>query len=214
MVTPPPLWKRAWYNFLWVVCRILSVVFFQMRVGGRERMPLGCGVLIVANHQSHLDPVLFAVACDRRLTFLARATLFKFTPFRWLIQSLEAIPLDREGIGMGGIKETLRRLKNCEVISVFAEGTRTPDGEVHPFKPGFILLARRAKVPLMPVGIDGAFTAWPRSRKFPRPAAIRIQWGNPLSPELIAALDDGQLLAEVERRVRACHAEARAALPR
>lgn len=163
----------------------------------------------MSNHQSNMDPVLVGLAAKRRLNYLARETLFGFAPFRWLIQSLDAIAIDREGLGLSGLKETLRRLKRGELVLMFPEGTRTRDGEFAPLKPGFCALARRANVPLVPVAVAGAFEAWPRSRMLPRPSAVRVQFGPPLWPSDIARLDDEALLAEVERRLKECFAMAR-----
>ena len=197
--------KRLWYGFLHVLCRLLATVFFQIRVSGRECVPREGGVLVLSNHQSHFDPVLVGLACDRRLNYLARDTLFGFAPFRWLIQSLDAIPIDREGMGLAGLKETLRRLKRGELVLIFPEGTRTHDGDVAPLKPGFSALAKRAGVPLLPVGIEGAFQAWPRRHIVPGVSTIHIQFGEPLSPAAAAAYDERQLVDEVERRIRECH---------
>jgi len=201
--------QRLWYDVLRVVCRLTAILLFRIRCRGREFVPLDGGGLVLSNHQSHLDPVLVGLATDRRLNYLARDTLFRFAPFRWLINSLDAIPLDREGLGLGGLKETLKRLKRGELVLIFPEGTRTRDGEVGTLKPGFCALARRAGVPLLPVGIDGAFDSWPRSRLLPAPAVIHIQFGEPLEPAEIAGLDDRELVAEMDRRIRACHHKAR-----
>lgn len=201
--------KRLWYGFLHVACRLLATLLFQVRVSGRERVPREGGVLVLSNHQSHFDPVLIGLACDCRLNYLARDTLFGFAPFRWLINSLDAIPIDREGLGLSGLKETLRRLQKGEMVLIFPEGTRTRDGEVAPLKPGFSALAKRAGVPLLPVGIDGAYQAWPRRRLLPGLSTIHIQFGEPLSPEAAAACDERQLVEEVERRIRECHRLAR-----
>ena len=164
---------------------------------------------MLSNHQSHLDPVLVGLSCDRRLNYLARDTLFGFAPFRWLILSLDAIPIDREGTGLGGLKETLRRLKRQEMVLMFPEGTRTRDGEVGRLKPGFCAVARRGKVALLPVAIDGAFNAWPRWRRFPLPAVMQLQMGPPVTPDEISKYTDDELVAEVERRIRQCHRTAR-----
>jgi 1-acyl-sn-glycerol-3-phosphate acyltransferase len=201
--------KRLWYDFLRIFCRMVGVVVFAIRVRERRFVPGEGGALVMSNHQSHLDPVLVGLATDRRLNYLARQTLFRFAPFRWLINSLDAIPLDREGLGLSGLKETLRRLKRGEIVLIFPEGTRTRDGEVGKLKPGFCALARRANVPLVPVGIDGSYDSWSRTRPLPVPAAIHIQFGQPLMPAEIARLDDDALVAEMARRIRACHAEAR-----
>jgi len=102
--------KRLWYDYLQVMCRLLGVALFRVRCTGRENVPPTGGVLVLSNHQSQFDPMLVGLAIDRRLNYLARETLFRFPPFRWLIRSLDAIPIDREGLGLAGLKETLRRL--------------------------------------------------------------------------------------------------------
>ena len=202
--------KRLWYRTLQTGCQLLGVALFRVRCGGRELMPSTGPALVLANHQSHLDPMLIGLASPRQLNFLARKTLFRFAPFRWLIQSLDAISLDRDGVGLGGLKETLRRLKADEAVLIFPEGTRSRDGAIAPLKPGFCALARRAGARLVPAGIDGAYDAWPRRHTLPGIASIHVQFGPPLLPEEVASLDDAALVAEVEHRIRACHATARA----
>lgn len=206
---PPSLINRLWYRFVRFVCRLLATLLLQVRIRGRERVPRLGGVLVVANHQSHYDPVLMGLACDRRLNYLARQTLFGFAPFRWLIESLDAIPIDREGLGLRGLKETLRRLKGGEMVLIFPEGTRSGTGEMSSLKPGFSALAKRAGVPLVPVGIAGAYQAWPRHRRLPGLSTVHIQFGEPIWPAASAALDERQLVEEVERRIRRCYALAR-----
>lgn len=206
--------KRLWYDFLRIVCRLFFLVVYRIRCEGRQYIPREGGALVLSNHQSHFDPVLVGLACDRRLNYLARQTLFGFPPFRWLINSLDAIPIDREGLGLNGLKETLRRIKRGEMVLMFPEGTRTPDGEVHPLKPGFCALARRLDVPLLPVAIEGAYDVWPRSQPFPGGGRIHVQFGPPIMPDEIAKFEERDLVDEVERRIRACHAKARRQLRR
>lgn len=209
----PPA-SRLWYGFLHVLCRLVAVVVFRVRVEGRQCVPKNGPVLVLSNHQSNLDPVLVGLACDRRLNYLARDTLFGFAPFRWLIHSLDAIPIDREGVGLSGVKETLRRLKRGEMVLMFPEGTRTHDGALRPLKPGFCAIARRAEAPLAPVAIDGAFDAWPRSRTFPRFSMFRIQFGRPLFPQQLLAMSDEEIIEEMGRRLAECLGAARDSLAR
>ena len=201
--------KRLWYDYLQVMCRLLGVALFRVRCTGRENVPPTGGVLVLSNHQSQFDPMLVGLAIDRRLNYLARETLFRFPPFRWLIRSLDAIPIDREGLGLAGLKETLRRLKRDELVLIFPEGTRTFDGEVARLKPGFSALAKRAKVPLLPVGIDGAFDAWPRTKRLPGLSTIHVHVGEPIAADQAAAAGDRELVEEVARRIHECHEIAR-----
>lgn len=208
--SPSRSWaKRLWYGFVHFFCRLLATLFFQIRVSGRECIPSEGGVMVLSNHQSHFDPALIGLACDRRLNYLARETLFGFAPFRWLIESLDAIPIDREGLGLAGLKETLRRLRRGELVLIFPEGTRTYNGEMAPLKPGFSALAKRAGVPLLPVGIEGAYDAWPRRHLLPGVSTIHIHFGRPLLPDAVASYDERELIAEVQRRIRECHQQAR-----
>lgn len=202
--------KRAWYNGLRYVCRLLFCTLYRLRCHGRQNVPPEGGVLVVSNHQSQLDPIVVGLVFDRRLNYLARKSLFRFAPFRWLIESLDAIPIDREGTGLGGLKETLRRLKQGEMVLIFPEGTRTPDGDVQPLKPGFTTVARRAGVPLLPVAVDGPYHSLPRNAVVPRITVMQVEIGEPITPEEVARLSERELADEVERRVRDCHQRARA----
>ena len=92
---------------------------------------------------------------------------------------------------------------------IFPEGTRSRDGEVATLKPGFCSVTRRSKVPLVPVAVDGAYQAWPRTAKLPRLGRIAVVVGEPISPERIAEMSDDEVVAELEARIKACHAAAR-----
>jgi 1-acyl-sn-glycerol-3-phosphate acyltransferase len=213
-MTPPAkrsLANRAWQEFLRHTCRLGAVAYFHIRCHDRHKVPATGGGIVLSNHQSNLDPILIGLSFDRRLNYVARKTLFRFPPFRWLINSLDAIPIDREGGGLEGLKEMLKRIKRGELVLLFPEGTRTPDGEVHAIKPGFCAVARRAGTPIILVALDGAYDSWPRDRKLPRRSVVHVQFGEPIEPAEIEKLTDDQLVAEIERRLRACHAAARGA---
>jgi 1-acyl-sn-glycerol-3-phosphate acyltransferase len=201
--------KRLLYNTLRVLVRLACVLVFRIRCRGRENEPPRGAAIICANHQSFFDPVFVGLAFNRRLNFLARKSLFASGPFTWLIESLDAIAIDREGFGLAGLKESLRRLRRGEMVLVFPEGTRSRDGEVAPFKPGITAMVRRCEVTLVPVGVDGAYQSWPRSERWPRLEVVHVVIGEPLSPELCASLSDHSLIEELERRVRECCETAR-----
>jgi len=182
------------------------VLVYRVRYSGQENIPATGGVLVVSNHQSHFDPPLVGIGSKRQMNYVARRTLFSFRPFGWLLRSVDAIPIDRDGFGLGGIKESLRRLKNGEMVLIFPEGTRSADGEIAPFRPGFTTLAVRSGAAILPAAVDGAFQVWPRSKKFPGLGRIRVHYGTLMTPDEIAGRSDRELVAEVERRVRACRA--------
>jgi 1-acyl-sn-glycerol-3-phosphate acyltransferase len=90
------------------------------------------------------------------------------------------------------------------MVVVFPEGTRSKDGKIAPFRPGFTTLAVRSKAAILPVAIDGAFEAYPRWRKFPGPGRIRVHYGVPLTAAELEGRDERELVNEIEDRVRKC----------
>jgi 1-acyl-sn-glycerol-3-phosphate acyltransferase len=176
-------------------------MWFRYKYAGKANVPISGPVLLVSNHQSHLDPVLIGLACPRQLKYLARVGLF-FWPFSWWIRALGAVSIDRES-ALAGIKTTLKLLKNGDAVVVFPEGSRTPDGKLHPLLPGFCVLARRSGATIVPVAIEGAFNALPRGSAFPRPARIRLAFGPPIAQQQAAGLTDELLTQLVSERIRA-----------
>lgn len=168
-------------------------------------MPSSGPLLIVSNHQSHLDPVLIGVASPRQLRAPARHTLF-FWPLSWMIRSLGAVPIDRSG-GIAGIKAILKMLREGDAVLLFPEGTRTHDGKLQPLQAGFAAIARRSGAAIVPTAVDGAFAAMPRGSFIPRPRPIASIFGPPISAAEIGQLSDEQLVELVHDRVTALLAE-------
>jgi 1-acyl-sn-glycerol-3-phosphate acyltransferase len=198
--------QRFSYALFRTVAQTLSVHWYELHAEGRENFPRDGGGLILSTHQSVLDPVLVGQLCNRRLNYLARKTLFRSSLFAAMIRHLDAIEIDREGGGLFGLKETLTRLRRGELVLMFPEGTRTTDGQVQDFKPGFISIARRAGVPLVPVAIVGAFDVLPKGKKFPRRRTIKIVVGKNFHPDEIKDWTDKQLMVALQERIEACHA--------
>jgi 1-acyl-sn-glycerol-3-phosphate acyltransferase len=143
---------------------------------------------------------------------MARSSLYRFKPFGFVITALDAVPIDREASAVAAMKVVIGRLQGGAAVIVFPEGTRTGDGRLGDIKGGFAILAKRARVPIAPVAIVGAYESWPRSRRFPRPGRIRLEFGRVLTVDEVAALDEQALVAECTRRLVALDARGRAAL--
>jgi 1-acyl-sn-glycerol-3-phosphate acyltransferase len=203
---------RWLYSVLWVTSRTLGVALFGFRSRFDEPLPAEGGLLVLSSHQSHLDPLLLGLATDRRLSSMARSSLYRFKPFGFVITALDAVPIDREASAVAAMKVVIGRLQGGAAVIVFPEGTRTGDGRLGDIKGGFAILAKRARVPIAPVAIVGAYESWPRSRRFPRPGRIRLEFGRVLTVDEVAALDEQALVAECTRRLVALDARGRAAL--
>ena len=189
--------------------RILFLLFFRLRIYGLENYPAEDGFLICANHQSFLDPLIMGISCPRPINYVAKQSLFRFRPLAWFMRWNDTIAIDRDGSGIAGVKEMLRRLKRKESIMMFPEGTRTPDGELQPIKLGFLSVAKRAKAPLLPICFDGAFEAFPRDRRFPLPGRIDVVIGQSIPFCVYAELSDQQVGELLQQRMQGCFEVAR-----
>ena len=201
---------RVWYEFVRYLLWLIFLVCYRVRCGGRKHIPATGGVLILANHQSMLDPPLMGMCIPREVNYVARETLFDVPLLAAFIRSVNAIPIDRDGLGLAGLKETLRRLKRGEIVILFPEGTRTPNGEMQPLKPGFSALVKRTGACILPMAVDGSYQAWPRRQPLPLPNLIQIEVGKPITNEEAGAMDERELIGLVDQRIRDCFAEARA----
>ena len=144
-------------------------------------MPATGPFLIVANHSSFLDPPLVGGMTPRRLTFLAKAELFRVPVFGALIRRLGSQPVRRDGGDVAALRTAQRVLQDGGALLVFPEGTRGDEGVLRPAKPGAALLAMQTGVPVVPAYVRGSGRAWPRGRRLPRPAKVVVTFGPPLS---------------------------------
>jgi 1-acyl-sn-glycerol-3-phosphate acyltransferase len=186
------------------ILRLFALLLFRFHCQGRHHIPRRGGALVCANHQSMLDPPIVGMAASRHLAYVARKTLFKQRFFGWFLRKVDGIPLDRSGLGIEGIKATLKSLKAGGVVVIFPEGTRSKTGELQQLKGGFIALARRAKVPLVPCGFVGAYDCLPRGTGAIRFRRIRCVYGEAISVSEIELLSDEQLLAIVHSHISDC----------
>jgi 1-acyl-sn-glycerol-3-phosphate acyltransferase len=194
--------RRLFYRFLRISSRMIASVGFGFRMEGRHHLEIEGAGLLLSTHQSMLDPVLIGMIANRRLNYLARKTLFKNVIFGFLIRVLDAIEIDRDKGGLAGLREMLARLKKGELVLLFPEGTRTLDGNVGDLKPGFIPIARRTKVPLIPIAIVGAYDCLPRGAKLPTRKPIAVVVGEPLASETYESMSDEALLSNLLDRLR------------
>jgi 1-acyl-sn-glycerol-3-phosphate acyltransferase len=207
------IWALGWYRVVQSFVRVLCFALGGFRATGRENIPAAGAGILVSNHLSHLDVFLLGLPLRRPLNYVARSTLF-LPGLGFLIRSVGGFPIQREGMGAAGLKETLKRLRAGGIVALFPEGTRSQDGELGELKSGIAVLAKRARAPIIPAGIAGTFEAWPRHRRFPRPHALRIHFGPPIAPEAIDGLEPDAVVQLMRESIVSCIREARDGLAR
>jgi 1-acyl-sn-glycerol-3-phosphate acyltransferase len=202
----------VWFDLgRFAVASILTILY-RFRVVGRERIPERGPVLLVCNHVSFLDPMVVGSGMkDRQFSPMARDSLFRFKPFGWLLRSYGCIPIRREGGDAAAMRAALAELESGRCVVVFPEGTRSPDGSMQPFRRGVLLLLKRAKATVLPMGVAGTFEAWPKGRRPRLCGRIRLAVGTPIPSEELLNVSNDEALARLEREVAGQVARAAAA---
>jgi 1-acyl-sn-glycerol-3-phosphate acyltransferase len=198
-------------SFFWKSCQIIArlgtTLLFDLKVYGKENVPRTGGALLVANHQSYIDPVAVAVQLTRPVSYMAKSELFENPHFRWLIRSLHAFPVQQGKGDVGAVKEVIRRLGDGHIVNIYPEGSRTDDGEIAKLEKGIALIIRKISVPVIPVAIDGSFDAWHKDWAIFRRHPIRVKFGKPV---FFKNKKGDEIVRELESRMRSLLTELRA----
>jgi 1-acyl-sn-glycerol-3-phosphate acyltransferase len=145
------------------------------------------------------------------LYFLARDTLFRNWFFGRLISSVNTIPVKRGEADLGAMKTVISKLKEGNGVCLFPEGTRTRDGKIAAFKPGFGLLCRRGNAAVVPAVVDGAFECWPRHKKIFSPGGrISVCYGELITAEQVRNMSDRELADHLTEVLRIMQNDCRA----
>lgn len=172
---------------LFRLSRFLLKVFlnicFDFKVFGKENLPKP-PYLIVSNHVSVLDPPIVGAACEKYpIDFMAKQELFDMPVVGLWTSNVRCIPVDRNKKSPASLKEALKRIKKGHVVGIFPEGTRSTNGELQEAKRGIGFLAKQARVPVIPVYVDGSLNAFPKGGKIRFGSAINVYIGKPIYPE-------------------------------
>ncbi len=159
-------------------------VFADWRVSGVENVPPMGPLIVVANHQSNLDPSLLSTSFPRRIRFLAKEELFRLPVAGWLLHQYGAAPLDRHRRDAKVYRWVLDQLEHDQAIVLFPEGTRNPSA-LKKANPGVARLALKSQASLVPVGITGTERLGSCARVFNPTGRIRVNIGTPFSLPLI-----------------------------
>lgn len=155
-----------------IVGGTISKIFWNIEFHGVENIPQDSktGLVVMANHQTYLDPMWICLKINRKYRFMAWDGAFGWAFVGKAIRYLGAFPVSLERGGtIKAMKESLRALRAGAVLFIFPEGEREfSDGEFLEFKSGAMRIAMEAEVPVLPVTIRGGHKVWAQDMKFPR----------------------------------------------
>jgi len=145
-------------KILLAICRPLFNILFSWKVEGRENIPLTGPLILITNHVNLFDPFFLVFSFPRWITFVAKEELFRSPFLRFWLRWAGCVSIRRGG----KIREKQKMLKSAKdalekglILGMFPEGGRSRDGKLQKGKPGSAVIASKATVPLLPVGIVG-----------------------------------------------------------
>jgi len=164
-----------------ILANFILKVFFGFRVEGKNNIPKKAPYIVVSNHVSYLDPVVIGCSFPHKVSFMAKSELFKNFLGNWFLRSLGVFPIKREAVDISSIKQSIQILNDGKVLGIFPEGTRSRDGKFKGINKGVIGISVKAKVPIVPVCVEGTYEAWPAGQKFPKLHKIILKIGEPIN---------------------------------
>jgi len=177
--------------FYWL-CKYVLIgpwlrLIFRPQVTGVEHLPTDGSAILASNHLSFSDSIFLPIVVKPHITFLAKSDYFSSPGLKgWatklFMSAAGQVPVDRSGgrASEAAINTGVRILNQGELLGIYPEGTRSPDGRLYRGKTGVARMALEAKVPVIPVAMIDTDKIQPPGRIIPKIMRVRIAIGEPL----------------------------------
>lgn len=186
-VDEPAVAPTRYYNFVRTVVRGLIWCLGGVTVIGAENIPQAGPVILAPNHRANIDPPYISLATTRQMHFMAKEELFRVPVFGRIFKGVEAFPVKRGTADRAALRTAINLLKEGRVVTIFPEGTRSPDISLKEAEKGFALIARQSDAPIVPIAIEGTEKMLPKGAKRLRRGHVNVTIGKPLTVAQIVA---------------------------
>jgi 1-acyl-sn-glycerol-3-phosphate acyltransferase len=162
-------------------------LYCRPTIEGLEHIPASGGAILASNHLAVADSFLLPLQVSRRITFLAKREYFTEPGFKGFVKKqffsgVGQVPVDRSGgnAAQAAMNTAVRLLREGNLLGIYPEGTRSPDGRLYKGKTGVARMALEAGVPVIPVAMIGTDKVNPIGSKMWRPGHVHVKVGAPL----------------------------------
>lgn len=172
--------RHPLYYLARTLFRLIFKVLGRWKVEGKENLPCSGGVILAPNHISYADPPLVSSATGRKAWFMAKSELFEIPILGPILPRVCTYPVKRGKPDREALRTTLELLAHGEVVTIFPEGARSPDGKLKEPELGIALVALHSGAPVVPMGLIDSDRLLPRHSPIPRFAHVIVRIGKPL----------------------------------
>ncbi|HOM28217.1 MAG TPA: lysophospholipid acyltransferase family protein [Deltaproteobacteria bacterium] len=161
---------------------MLAVTNVRPVIRGREKIVPGRSYVIVSNHQSEFDILALVTTLRIQYRWIIKKELRKVPLFGYALEASRNVFIDRgdHERAMRSIRESMARLPEGVSVLFFAEGTRSEDGSIAPFKKGGFLVALEKGLPILPVTVNGSRRVLPKKSLVFTPGPIEVVVADPI----------------------------------
>jgi 1-acyl-sn-glycerol-3-phosphate acyltransferase len=175
----------------WLLKRVLLgpilLVVYRPWVEGAENVPATGPAIIAGNHLTVVDSLFMPLVVERKVAFLAKSDYFTERGVKgWLKRIFFGgtgnVPIDRSGgkASEAALRTGLKILERGDLLGIYPEGTRSPDGRLYRGRTGVARMALEARAPVVPVAMIGTFEMQPPGRIIPKVRRPGVRFGKPL----------------------------------
>jgi 1-acyl-sn-glycerol-3-phosphate acyltransferase len=189
-----------WFMKSVVLGPLLRLVF-RPWVTGLEHVPETGGAILASNHLSFSDSIFLPLLLERKVTFLAKSDYFtgrgpKGRATALFFRLADQLPVDRSGgrASEAALRTGLRVLTRGDLLGIYPEGTRSPDGRLYRGKTGVARMALEGKVPVLPVAMIDTDKAQPIGRTIPNIVRVGVRIGAPLDFSRYEGMEDDRFV--------------------
>jgi 1-acyl-sn-glycerol-3-phosphate acyltransferase len=191
--------------FYWVLKTLILGpilrLLFRPWVEGEENIPTEGPAIFASNHLSFSDSIFLPLVVPRRVTFLAKSDYFtgrglKGRATAAFFRGVGQLSVDRSGgkAGMAAVTSGLKVLRRGELLGIYPEGTRSPDGRLYRGRTGVARMALQAGCPVLPVAMIGTDKAQPSGKRVPKIMRIGVRIGKPLDFSRYEGMEDDRFV--------------------
>lgn len=161
---------------------LLIITNVRPHIIGKEKIKKGQSYIIISNHQSEFDILALVTTLDLQFRWIIKKELKKAPLFGYALYKSRNIFIDRSNTkdAINSINEGINRLPKGASVMFFAEGTRSNDGSIQPFKKGGFIMAIEKGLPILPVTVNGSRKTLPKKSLVYSPGPIEVIVGEPV----------------------------------